>query len=155
MGIVFEAEDKRLHRRVAIKTLKRRLAWNPKFRERFLREARAAARLTHDHVITIHQVDEADGIPYLAMPLLQGETLEARLKREKSLPIDVVLRIGIEIAEALAAAHAVGLIHRDVKPANIWLEAKDDRVKLLDFGLAHVADSPANDPAVNPVSLST
>ncbi len=142
MGVVFHAEDERLGRAVAVKTLKRNLAANPEFRRRFLREARAAAQLTHDHVVTIHQVDESQGVPFMAMQLLVGETLEERLQRLTTLPITEVLRIGCEIADALAAAHAHGLVHRDVKPANIWLEKledREDRVKLLDFGLAHLS----------------
>jgi serine/threonine protein kinase len=142
MGVVFQAEDQRLGRHVAIKTLKSDLALNPEYRKRFLREARAAAHLNHDHVVTIHQVDEVNGVPYLAMQLLQGETLERRLHREKTLTTAEIIRIGCEISDALSAAHEAGLTHRDVKPANIWLEAKTDRVKLLDFGLAHVASFP-------------
>ncbi len=136
MGIVFEAEDPQLRRRVALKALKPALAAHESARQRFLREARAAAAIEHDHVVTIHQVGEERGVPFLAMALLRGETLEERLDREGTLPTAEVLRVGREIAEGLAAAHERGLVHRDVKPSNVWLEAPRGRVKLVDFGLA-------------------
>jgi serine/threonine protein kinase len=136
MGIVFHAEDVQLRRPVALKTMLPSLASLPSARERFLGEARAAASLKHDHVVTIHQVGEDGETPFLVMELLQGETLGARLQRERRLPIAEALRIGRETAEGLAVAHAAGLIHRDIKPSNLWLEAKHGRVKILDFGLA-------------------
>jgi serine/threonine protein kinase len=149
MGVVFEAEDVALGRRVALKVMRSELAMNPAARKRFLREARAMAAATHitnhDHVVTIHAVGEADGIPYISMPLLRGETLDDRLKREPRLPVPEVVRIGREIALGLAAAHEQGLVHRDIKPSNVWLEAKTDRVKIMDFGLARVpADTDQN-----------
>ena len=98
------------------------LAASPSAKKRFLREAQAAASIKHDHIVTIHQVGEDRGVPFLAMEFLDGEPLDARLKREGKLPILEVLRIGREVAEGLAAAHETGLIHRDIKPANIWLE---------------------------------
>jgi hypothetical protein len=110
------------------------------------------AAIKHAHVATIYQVGEDRGVPFLAMELLEGESLDGRLKRESKLPAAEVLRIGREAAEGLAAAHARGLVHRDVKPANIWLETRDgepggssprDHVKLLDFGLARAADGDA------------
>jgi serine/threonine protein kinase len=136
MGLVFRAEDVQLRRQVALKVIKPECTSNPDYRARFLREARAAAALHHDHVMTVHQVGEDNGVLFLAMPLLSGETLEARLSRQPPLPVAEQLRIGHEMAEGLAAAHAAGLIHRDIKPSNIWLEADSGRVKLLDFGLA-------------------
>ena len=139
MGVVFLAEDERLDRKVAIKTLRANLSSSREFRQRFLREARAAARLNHDHIVPIHQVGEANGVPFLAMQLLDGETLEDRLGRERVVAIPEVLRIGSEIVDALRAAHQIGLVHRDVKPANVWLEKGTGRVKLLDFGLASLA----------------
>jgi serine/threonine protein kinase len=158
MGVVFEAEDIQLRRPVALKALLPALAVSSAARERFLREARAAAAVAHDHVVTIYQVGEDRGIPFLAMQLLPGETLETRLRREHRLPVVEVVRIGREVAEGLAAAHERGLIHRDIKPSNIWLESRGDgrpagrteptgalpvatdyRVKLLDFGLARAA----------------
>jgi serine/threonine protein kinase/formylglycine-generating enzyme required for sulfatase activity len=136
MGVVFEGEDPRLGRRVAIKAMLPHLAGSKSSQERFLREARAAAALEHDHVVPILQVGEDRGAPFIVMPFLKGEPLDARLKRDEKLPVTEVLRIGREIAEGLAAAHAQGLVHRDVKPANVWLEAPRQRVKILDFGLA-------------------
>jgi hypothetical protein len=97
------------------------------------------AAVKHDHVVTIYQVDEEHGNPFLAMEFLQGEPLDERLKRDGKMPVPEVLRIGREIAEGLDAAHSTGLIHRDIKPANIWLEAPKGRVKILDFGLARAA----------------
>src|SRR5207253_8054864 len=104
-------------------------------RERFLREGRAAAAIKHDHVVTIYQVGEDGGVPFLAMELLKGESLEDRLKRQGRLSLADVLRIGREIALGLSAAHAQDMIHRDIKPANVWLEGEAGRVKILDFGL--------------------
>ncbi len=135
MGMVFLAEDTLLHRKVALKTMRPEFAANPDARERFLREARAAAAVEHEHIITIHQVGEDHGVPYLAMPLLKGECLEDRIARQR-LPIPEVLRICAEMADGLAAAHEHGLIHRDIKPGNVWLEGEQSKVKLLDFGLA-------------------
>jgi hypothetical protein len=140
MGVVFEAYDRQLDRHVALKTMLPAQAANPSSRQRFLREAKAAAAIKHDHIVTIYQVGEDGGVAFLAMELLEGETLGQRLDREGRLPLPELLRIARECAEALAAAHARGLIHRDVKPANIWLESPGGRVKLVDFGLARATD---------------
>jgi serine/threonine protein kinase len=151
MGVVFLAEDVQLRRRVALKAMRTTLAVNPSAHERFLHEARAMAAVRHDHVVTIHQVGEDRGVPFFAMELLEGEALHDRLKREAPLPAAEALRIAREAAEGLAAAHARGLVHRDVKPANLWLETPPGepgvsapgghvgRVKVLDFGLARSA----------------
>lgn len=139
MGVVFRAEDARLERAVALKVIAPTLSANSIARERFLREARALAAIEHDHVVHLYQVGEERGIPFLAMQLLQGESLENRLQRQGRLPIPEVLRIGREAAEGLAAVHARGIVHRDVKPTNLWLESSRDRVKLFDFGLAAAA----------------
>jgi serine/threonine protein kinase len=150
MGVVFRAEDVQLRRPVALKALLPALAADPDARERFLREARAmaAAGLAHDNIVTLYQVGEARDIPFLAMELLEGESLEDRLRREDRLPPAEAVRIGREVAEGLAAAHERGIVHRDIKPGNIWLEFRPGepgggsprfRVKLLDFGLARVA----------------
>lgn len=139
MGTVYQADDERLGRQVAIKTLNRELASQPGAIDRFLREARTAARVEHDHICPIYQVGEENGIPFIAMPLLKGEPLNERIRREQRISIDETLRIGREIALGLAAAHDARLIHRDIKPANIWLEnqrGRPCRVRILDFGLA-------------------
>jgi serine/threonine protein kinase len=122
MGTVYEAEDDVLKRRVALKVMKPSVAASPA-RDRFQREARLMASLKHDHIATIFQVGEDRGTPYLAMELLQGETLEDRLEKGP-LPLSETLRIGTQIARGLEAAHQRGLIHRDIKPANIWLETR-------------------------------
>jgi serine/threonine protein kinase len=145
MGIVFEAQDLHLKRLVALKVMKPSLAAHDDFHRRFLREAQLAAAIDHEHIVTIYQVGEDGGIPFLAMKLLQGEALEDRLRRGGGrLPLDEVPRIGREIAEGLAAAHAKGLVHRDIKPANIWLEEGRDRVKIVDFGLARGSGADAH-----------
>ena len=137
MGVVFEAQDAQLKRLVALKVMKPSLAAMADFHRRFLREAQLAAAIEHDHIVTIYQVGEDRGIPFIAMRLLQGETLEERLNKSgHRLPMPEVLRIGREIAEGLEAAHVRGLVHRDIKPANIWLEKGRDKVKIVDFGLA-------------------
>jgi serine/threonine protein kinase len=142
MGIVFQAEDPQLQRLLALKVMKPSLAISGDARERFLREARAAAAIDHDHIVTIYHVGEDRGVPFLAMPLLRGESLEARLLRCGKPTLAETLRIGRETAEALAAAHERGLIHRDIKPSNLWLEGERGRVKVVDFGLARAAGSP-------------
>ncbi len=138
MGVVFRAEDPQLQRLVALKAMLPALASKDSARQRFLREARAAAGLKHDHIVTIHQVGEDRGAPFLAMEFLKGESLDDRIKDKNNapLPLSETLRIGREIAEGLEAAHEHGLIHRDIKPGNIWLEGRCARVKILDFGLA-------------------
>jgi serine/threonine protein kinase len=129
MGVVFAAEDMQLGRPVALKIVRPALATSAEVRERFLREARAAAAVKHDHIVTIYQVGEARGMPFLAMEYLDGETLEARLRRDGPLLLAELLRIAREIAEGLAAAHGRGVIHRDIKPSNIWLEAREQRAE--------------------------
>jgi WD40 repeat protein len=142
MGIVLEAFDSKLQRHVALKVLDPDLAHEEESRKRFCREARAAASITHENVVAVHQVEHADGgtLPYLVMQMISGESLEQRLTREKKLPLREIVRIAMEAARGLVAAHAQGLVHRDIKPGNILLEAPGDRVKLTDFGLARVAE---------------
>jgi serine/threonine protein kinase len=140
MGVVFRAFDTKLHRVVAIKALAPQLATSSPARQRFVREARAAAAVTHEHVIDIHAVDDAGPVPYLVMQYIDGTTLQKKLDRTGQLSLKEILRIGMQIAEGLAAAHRQGLVHRDVKPANILLENGVERVKLSDFGLARAGD---------------
>jgi serine/threonine protein kinase len=140
MGIVLKAFDSALDRHVAIKVMSPALAVSATARRRFIREAQAAAAVCHDHVVTVHGVAEAEGLPYLVMPYVPGESLQERLDRTGPLPVEEVLRIGLQAASGLAAAHAQGLIHRDIKPANLLLEDGLAKVKLTDFGLARLAD---------------
>jgi serine/threonine protein kinase len=140
MGVVLKAFDPSLHRLVAIKVLAPHLADSPIARRRFAREGRAAAAVRHENVIAVHAVNEADGLPYLVMEYVPGISLQERLDRDGPLDVTTILRIGIQVALGLAAAHAQGLIHRDVKPANILLEDDTGRAKLTDFGLARAVD---------------
>ena len=149
MGAVFRAEDVRLGRQVAIKLILPAYAAQEKSKARFLREARSQANVTHDYITPIYQVGEQDGMLFIAMPLLVGESLRSRLNRGSPLPLEMALRIGAELAEGLAAAHGKGVIHRDMKPGNVWLEGDLDspdpgerfrRCKILDFGLSRVGD---------------
>ena len=135
-GEVYRATDTRLDRSVAVKVLTQQVAANPEARERFEREARAVAALSHPHICMLHDVGTQDGTDYLVMELLGGESAAARLERG-ALPLDEALSIGIAIADALDAAHRQGIVHRDLKPGNVMLTP--DGVKLLDFGLAKLA----------------
>jgi eukaryotic-like serine/threonine-protein kinase len=139
-GIVLKAFDETLHRVVAIKVMAPQLAAVGSARKRFSREARAAAAVTHEHVVTIHAVEEDHDPPYLVMQYVAGASLQERIDRTGPMQVKEILRIGMQAAQGLAAAHAQGLIHRDVKPANILLENGVERVKLTDFGLARMAD---------------
>jgi hypothetical protein len=140
MGVVLKAFDPSLHRVVAIKVLAPQLATSGVARKRFLREAKAAAAVTHDHIVTIHAVDEANGLPYLVMHFIAGQSLQQRIDKEGPLELAEVLRIGMQTASGLAAAHGQGIVHRDIKPANILLEDGVQRVKITDFGLARAMD---------------
>jgi serine/threonine protein kinase len=134
MGVVYEAEDTRLGRRVALKFIPENLVGDPKSLERFEREARAASQLNHPNICTIHDIDDNNGHPFIVMEKLEGESLKQMI-HGKFLDIDVILDIGVQVAEALAASHAKGIIHRDIKPANIFLTTIG-QAKVLDFGLA-------------------
>src|SRR3989440_178965 len=142
MGVVFNARDERLKRRVAVKVLPPELAFREEIRLRFLREAETAARLSHPHIVPIHSVGEGpDGLVYFVMAYVDGESLGAKLKRRGRLAPDEARRIMQETADALGAAHALGIIHRDVKPDNILLEGSRGRVVVTDFGIAKALSS--------------
>lgn len=136
MGRVYLARDTRLDRRVAIKVMNDAKARDPAARHRFIRESQAAASIEHPHVLTIHQVGEDHGLPFIVMQYLQGSTLAEFRRSAGRPPLPEVLRIGREIAEGLAAAHRHGLVHRDIKPDNVFLEGEDRAVRIIDFGLA-------------------
>jgi hypothetical protein len=139
-GVVLKAFEPALHRHVAIKVLSPALAGSAVARKRFTREAQAAAAVCHDHIVAVYRVHEADGLPYLVMQYIAGESLQARLDRTGPLDVVETVRIGLQTAQGLAAAHKQGLIHRDIKPANLLLENGLARVKITDFGLARMAD---------------
>src|SRR5437899_203036 len=142
MGVVYMARDERLKRKVAVKVLPPDLAFREEIRLRFLREAETAARLSHPHIVPIHSVGEGpDGLVYFVMAYVDGESLGAKLKRRGRLPPDESRRIMQETADALGAAHAFGIIHRDVKPDNILLEGSRGRVVVTDFGIAKALSS--------------
>ncbi len=140
MGLVYLAFDETLRRQVALKVMLPKAAAHAGARGRFLREARAAAGVTSDHVVAIYEADEADGIPFIALQYLEGYPLDVYLKRKGVPSVPQSVRIAREAALGLAAAHRLGLVHRDIKPGNLWLEAPNGRVKVLDFGLAKPAD---------------
>ena len=139
MAVVYRATDVRLNRRVAIKVLPPELAFNADVRERFLREAQTSAQLTHPHIVPIYTVDEREGLVYFVMALVDGESLAQRLAREPQLPIADARRILADVADALAYAHARGVVHRDVKPDNIMLDRVTGRAVVTDFGIARAA----------------
>jgi len=148
MGVVYRATDERLRRDVALKVLQASLAQNPERQRRFLREARAAAAVTHGNIATVHDIGEADGHVFIAMELVEGDTLRARM--QPGLTHVEALRITKEIAKGLARAHESGVVHRDLKPENVMV-TKDGDVKILDFGLAKLVDvdaGPATDSSV-------
>jgi len=136
MGVVFLARDLALKRRVAIKVLPPELAFRQEIKQRFMREAQTAARLSHPHIVPIHAVGDEGGLVYFVMGFVDGESLAARLRRRHALPAEEVRRIMKETADALGMAHAMGVIHRDVKPDNILLEGTRRRVMVTDFGIA-------------------
>ncbi len=144
MGVVYRARDERLQRRVAVKVLPPELAMSQEIRERFSREAQTAARLSHPHIVPIHDVGEGKGIVYFVMGLIEGESLAARIRRRGRVPGDETRRIMRETADALSAAHAMSVIHRDIKPDNILLEGTRGRVVVTDFGIAKALSSPGS-----------
>jgi serine/threonine-protein kinase len=136
MGVVYRARDEKLKRRVAIKVLPPELAFQAEIRTRFTREAETAARLSHPHIVPIYAVGEGNGLVYFVMGYVDGESLAGRLKRRGKLPVEEVRRIMKETADALSAAHALSVIHRDIKPDNILLDGTRGRVMVTDFGIA-------------------
>ncbi len=140
MGIVMRARDPLLDRIVAIKVLDPRLAGKKNVRLRFEREARAAAAVSHENVVVLHGASERDGLLYLVMQYVPGESLAERIRRDGALGVREILRISTQMASGMAAAHAQGIVHRDIKPANILLEDGFERVRITDFGLAHIID---------------
>jgi len=141
MGIVYKASDTKLKRTVALKFLPSELAVDPEIKERFVREAQAAASLDHPHICTIHEIDESDGKPFISMAYIEGQTLREKI-RSGPLEVDESLEVAIQVAEGLEEAHKKGIIHRDIKPANIMIAPKD-LVKIMDFGLAKVSGARA------------
>jgi serine/threonine protein kinase/Leucine-rich repeat (LRR) protein len=139
MGTVFLGYDSSLERKIALKVMLPQYAVDRDSRERFLREARSAAKVRSDHVVTIFDVGEIGGVPFIAMEYLLGAPMDSYLRTKGELPLSHVLRVCRETATGLSAAHTLGLVHRDIKPGNIWLESPKGRVKLLDFGLARTA----------------
>ena len=141
MGVVYRARDERLQRRVAIKVLPPELAFQQDIRERFTREAQTAARLSHPHIVPIHSVGEGRGLVYFVMGYVEGESVASRIRRRGQLPVEEARRIMKETADALSAAHALSVIHRDIKPDNILLEGTRGRVMVTDFGIAKALSS--------------
>jgi serine/threonine-protein kinase len=146
MAEVFRARDTGIDRVVAIKALKPEYHRHPEFAQRFLREATAAGTLNHAHIATIYDVGEMDGAAFIAMELVSGCPLDEVMKAQGRMPYERVLLLGAQIADALAYAHAQGIVHRDVKPSNIMLSADGRTAKLLDFGVARIADIDATSP---------
>ena len=152
MGVVYEAEDTRLARHVALKFIPVEMASDRKSLDRFVREARAASQLNHPGICTIHDIEDNDGHPFIVMEKLEGTSLKD-LMRSRKMDVDEILDIGIQVADALAASHAKGIIHRDIKPANIFV-SQNGQTKILDFGLAKIVHDPNSSEAALEDSLT-
>src|SRR5579863_4105051 len=150
MGVVYEADDSRLGRKVALKFLPDEMAQDAQLLERFQREARAASSLNHPNICTIHAIEQADRQQFIVMELLEGTTLAEKMGRQ-SFPIDQLLSLAIQITDALESAHAKGIVHRDIKPANIFVTPRN-QVKILDFGLAKIERVNLNSAGESSVS---
>src|SRR5271165_5823155 len=152
MGVVYEAEDLKLGRHVALKFIPENLAHDPKSLERFTREARAASQLNHPNICTIHGIEDNHGHPFIVMEKLDGESLKQHISGQ-AMAVEEVLDVGVQVADALVASHAKGIVHRDIKPANIFL-TPSHQVKVLDFGLAKLVHNPGEDDAAADNSLT-
>jgi serine/threonine-protein kinase len=145
MGEVYLAQDTKLDRKVAIKFLNEEFSRDPDKLKRFIQEAKAASALNHPNILTVYEIGEADGKNYIATELIDGKTLREQLSQKDPRPLNKILKVGVQVAEALSAAHAAGIIHRDIKPENIMIR-RDGYAKVLDFGLAKLAEGQAIDP---------